>query len=53
MYCYMKGIVAGRPGKLFDPRGQATRAEVAAMLRRFAESAATDDGAAADGSSPD
>jgi hypothetical protein len=36
MYCYMKGIIGGKPGNLFDPQGQATRAEISAMLRRFA-----------------
>jgi hypothetical protein len=35
MYCYMNGIINGKPGKLFDPQGEATRAEVAAMLHRF------------------
>jgi hypothetical protein len=35
MYCYMQGIITGKPGNLFDPRGGATRAEAAAMLRRF------------------
>jgi hypothetical protein len=29
------GIIGGKPGKLFDPNGTATRAEVAAMLHRF------------------
>jgi hypothetical protein len=28
--------VSGKPGNLFDPKGHATRAEVAAMLHRFA-----------------
>jgi hypothetical protein len=31
------GIVGGKPGNLFDPRGAATRAEAAAILRRFIE----------------
>jgi hypothetical protein len=31
------GIVNGKPGARFDPRGTATRAEVAAMLHRFIE----------------
>jgi hypothetical protein len=30
-----QGIINGKPGDIFDPRGQATRAEVAAMLHRF------------------
>jgi len=33
----MKGIINGKPGNLFDPKGQATRAEAAAMLHRFME----------------
>jgi hypothetical protein len=33
------GIVHGKPGNLFDPQGSATRAEVAAVLRRFIEAA--------------
>lgn len=32
-----KGIVSGKGGGMLDPRGQATRAETAAMLERFAE----------------
>jgi|GEM_PF-3345463 len=32
------GIIAGKPGNLFDPQGLATRAEAATILRRFAES---------------
>jgi hypothetical protein len=35
-----EGIANGRPGNLFDPRGAATRAEAAAMLRRHIEAAA-------------
>ncbi len=34
------GIVTGKPGDLLDPQGQATRAEVAAMLQRFLEGGA-------------
>ncbi|MDR2295604.1 MAG: S-layer homology domain-containing protein, partial [Clostridiales Family XIII bacterium] len=33
------GVLNGRPGDLFDPRGKATRAEVAAVLHRFLEAA--------------
>jgi hypothetical protein len=33
------GIIGGKPGGLFDPEGGATRAETAAILRRFIESA--------------
>ena len=32
---YCGGIVSGKPDNAFDPRGNATRAEVAAMLQRF------------------
>ncbi|MDR1245490.1 MAG: S-layer homology domain-containing protein, partial [Clostridiales Family XIII bacterium] len=31
------GILNGKPGNIFDPRGSATRAEVAAILHRFIE----------------
>jgi hypothetical protein len=34
---YRAGIMGGKPGNLFDPAGSATRAEVAAILRRFVE----------------
>ena len=34
---YQAGIMSGKPGNLFDPKGIATRAEVAAILRRFIE----------------
>jgi hypothetical protein len=34
------GIVNGKPGNAFDPKGNATRAEVAALLHRFVEKAA-------------
>ncbi|MDR3277267.1 MAG: S-layer homology domain-containing protein [Oscillospiraceae bacterium] len=33
------GIVNGKPGNVFDPQGSATRAEVAAVLQRFAAKA--------------
>ena len=32
---FRSGIVAGKPGGVFDPKGNATRAEVAAMLTRL------------------
>jgi len=32
---FMAGVIGGKPGNIFDPRGNATRAEVAAMLSRF------------------
>jgi hypothetical protein len=34
---YGGGIVTGKPGNVFDSRGNATRAEVAAVLHRFSE----------------
>jgi hypothetical protein len=37
MYCSMKGIISGKPGEIFDSRGEATRAEFAAVLKRFLE----------------
>ena len=36
-YMNMKGIINGKPEKLLDPQGVATRAEAAAMLRRYHE----------------
>lgn len=33
----MAGVISGKNGNLFDPQGTATRAEVAAVLRRFVE----------------
>ena len=36
------GIVQGKPGNLFDPLGNATRAEVATIIRRLIESAITE-----------
>jgi hypothetical protein len=33
----IQGIISGKPGNLFDPKGQATRAEFAAVLQRFIE----------------
>ena len=35
MYCYMKGIIVGKPHNLFDPLGGATRAEFATVLTRY------------------
>jgi hypothetical protein len=34
---YSGGIIGGKPANTFDPKGGATRAEVAAMLHRFIE----------------
>jgi hypothetical protein len=34
---YSGGIISGKPDNAFDPKGNATRAEVAAMLHRFIE----------------
>jgi|GEM_PF-1868837 len=36
---YKYGFISGKPDNLFDPTGQATRAEVSAILHRFIESA--------------
>ena len=33
--CYTAGVINGREGNIFDPRGNATRAEAAAMMHRF------------------
>ena len=38
LFCSNNGIITGKPGNLFDPQGNATRAEAAAMLNRFIES---------------
>ncbi|PHV70808.1 hypothetical protein CS063_08555 [Sporanaerobium hydrogeniformans] len=37
MQMQMAGLISGKNGNLFDPQGTATRAEVAAVLRRFSE----------------
>jgi hypothetical protein len=42
------GILNGKLGNMFDPRGYATRAEVAAVLHRFADTVANVSVAAAD-----
>ena len=34
---YKAGVINGKPGGVFDPQGEATRAELAAMLMRFLE----------------
>jgi hypothetical protein len=34
---YCAGIISGKPDGVFDPQGKATRAEVAAIIRRFLE----------------
>jgi hypothetical protein len=35
-WCYEKGIVQGRPGKIFDPDTRVSRAEMVALLHRYA-----------------
>jgi len=35
--CYQAGIIIGKTGDIFDPKGNATRAEFAAMLHRMLE----------------
>ncbi|MDR0906580.1 MAG: S-layer homology domain-containing protein [Oscillospiraceae bacterium] len=37
MWTTLKGIISGKPDKILDPKAQASRAEVAAMLHRFAD----------------
>ena len=37
MYCYLKGIITGKPGNLSDPKVGAIRAEFATVLMRFLE----------------
>lgn len=39
----MNSIVNGKSGKVLDPKGNATRAEVAAMLNRYCELSIKDD----------
>ena len=36
--CFEAGIINGKTGNIFDPSGNATRAETATMLQRFLES---------------
>ncbi|MDR2088311.1 MAG: S-layer homology domain-containing protein [Clostridiales Family XIII bacterium] len=35
-WCYEKGIVRGRPGRIFDPLTRVSRAEMVALLHRYA-----------------
>ena len=37
MYCYKNSIMMGKNNKMFDPQGDATRAEAAAVLERLAK----------------
>jgi len=32
---FKAGVISGKPGNIFDPKGKATRAEVASMLTRY------------------
>jgi hypothetical protein len=34
-WCHRNGVISGKPDERFDPKGQAVRAEAAAMLHRF------------------
>jgi len=52
VYCYMRGVITGKPGNMFDPRGTATRAEFATMLLRFMESVDNSDSNPAPHSGP-
>ena len=38
-YCLRAGLLTGKPGGRIDPKGQATRAEIAVILTRFIEAA--------------
>ena len=38
----MQGIITGKPGELFDPKGGATRAEFATVLMRYSDAVTTD-----------
>lgn len=42
-WCSMKGIVNGKDGKVFDPQGNATRAEAASMVQRFCEAVSAEE----------
>lgn len=35
LYAQQNGIILGKPGNLFDPKGNSTRAQTAAMLHRY------------------
>ena len=35
MFCYMRGVINGRPGNVFDPLSSASRAEFSAMMHRL------------------
>ena len=37
-YCFMNDVMTGKPGNLFDPKGNVTRAEAASILQRFNDS---------------
>ena len=50
LFCVNNGIITGKPGDLFDPKGQATRAEAATMLNRFIETLLTSASVAESGS---
>ena len=39
----MNSIVNGKPGKVLDPKGNATRAEAATMLYRYCDVIGKDD----------
>lgn len=38
-FCLRAGLLTGRPGGRMDPKGQATRAEIAVIMTRFIEAA--------------
>lgn len=47
------GLVSGKPGNLFDPAGQATRAEAAAILARYDQQLGTADEEPEDSDEPE
>ena len=48
---FKAGIISGKLGNIFDPKGSATRAEIAAILNRFLEVA--EEGAAVEEVEPE
>ncbi|MCH5211244.1 MAG: DUF3089 domain-containing protein [Oscillospiraceae bacterium] len=42
MFCTMKGLMQGKDGNSFDPKGETTRAEIAAVIERMAGDKASD-----------
>ena len=36
-WCYTRDVITGKDNDIMDPQGQATRAEMAAILRKYLE----------------